>query len=71
MKVLDVFAWIFVLIGGITWGTVGFFSWNFIDFFLTGTYVDIVIYDIVGISAIWLIIRSKHFFCKSSCKKQG
>ena len=67
MKLLDIIARIFVLIGGITWGTVGFFGWNFIDFFLTGTYVDIIIYDIIGVSAVWLIIRGMTMCSKKSC----
>lgn len=70
MKALDIFAWIFVIIGGITWGCVGFFDWNFIDFFLTDTYVDIIFYDIVGVSAIWMIFRSKKFLFSKSCKHQ-
>ncbi len=68
MRVLDVIAWIFVIIGGITWGTVGFFDWNLIDFFLTGTHVDMIVYDIIGVSAIWLIIRVKKICCKKPCK---
>ena len=68
MKILDVIARIFVLIGGITWGTIGFFDWNIVDFFFGRTIVETIIYDIVGVSAIWLIIRCK-YICGKSCKK--
>lgn len=67
MKILDVIAWIFVVIGGVTWGTVGFFDWNLVNFFFGNTVVETVIYDIVGVSAVWLVLRSK-FLC-SVCKK--
>ena len=71
MKILDVIAFIFVLIGGITWGTIGFFDWNFIDFFFTDTYVDIIIYDIVGVSAVYSIIRAKGFFSSGKSCNSG
>ncbi|MCH9609608.1 MAG: hypothetical protein S4CHLAM45_15400 [Chlamydiales bacterium] len=70
MRILNAIAWILVLIGGITWGTVGFFDWNFIDFFLSRFLVDRIVYDAIGVSSIFLIFRAKKFFCSSSsCKK--
>lgn len=66
MKILDVIAWILVIIGGINWGCIGFFDWNLVNFFFGNSIVETVIYDAVGVSAIWLLIRCK---CLSSCKK--
>ena len=59
MKLLDVIALIFALLGAITWGTIGFFDWNLINFFFTNSKVETVIYDIIGVCAVWVIIRSK------------
>ncbi len=66
MKILDVIAWILVIIGGINWGCIGFFDWNLVNFFFGNSIVETVIYDAVGVSAVWMIIRCK---CLSSCKK--
>ncbi|MCH9609607.1 MAG: hypothetical protein S4CHLAM45_15390 [Chlamydiales bacterium] len=64
MKMLDVVAWVFLMIGGITWGCIGFFNWNLVDFFFGNYVVQSVIYDIVGVSAVWSIVRSKWTCCK-------
>ena len=67
MKILDVIAWILVVIGGINWGCIGFFDWNLVDFFFGKSIVETIIYDAVGVSAVWLVIRCKCL--SSSCKK--
>lgn len=46
-------AWILVVIGALNWGLVGFLGYNPLEM-LPGT-VTMIIYDIVGISAIVLI----------------
>ncbi len=68
MKILDTIAWIFVIIGGVNWGCVGFFDFNLVDFFFGNTVVETVIYDIVGVSAVFLVVRSKCFFSKCKSK---
>ena len=48
-----------VIIGGINWGLVGFFDYNLVDaIFGVNTTFSSIIYDLVGISAIYLAIAS-------------
>lgn len=47
---------ILLLIGGLNWGLVGFFEWNFIDtIFGFGSTLSRVVYSLVGISALYRI----------------
>ena len=53
-SVLDIIALILVLIGGINWGLVGAFNFNFVDaIFSAGSVVSSIVYILVGISAIY------------------
>lgn len=62
-------AYILVLVGALNWGLVGISdSWNLVELILgTGTLADIV-YWLVGLSALYLIIKIKS--C-GVCKKCG
>lgn len=54
-SVLDWIALILVIIGGLNWGLVGLFDYNVVDaLFGTGT-VTMVIYILVGLSALYMI----------------
>ena len=56
MTVLDWIALILLIIGGINWGLIGFFDYNLVAaIFGDMTVVTRVIYDLVGISAIYMI----------------
>lgn len=58
MKVLDTTALALILIGGLNWGLVGFFDYNLIDvIFGAGSVVARVIYAIVGVAALWTLVR--------------
>ncbi len=49
-------AWLLVVIGALNWGLFGFFNFNLVQYLLgTGT-AAMVIYDLVGISAVVLIV---------------
>jgi uncharacterized membrane protein YuzA (DUF378 family) len=52
---LDWIAGILVIIGGLNWGLVGFFSWNFVEAIFGTGIVTTIIYALVGISALWMI----------------
>ena len=57
MKIVNIIAWILLIIGGLTWFFVGAFDWNLVGAIFGG--VDIlrrIIYILVGLSAIWLLI---------------
>ncbi len=64
MKVLDIIARIFVFVGGLNWGLIGFFDFNLVNAIFSNMSLEKIIYDLVGISAIYLLCR-----CKKICGK--
>lgn len=59
VRIVNLIAFIILLIGGINWLTIGLFNFNFVSA-ISGSMMVItrIIYSLVGISAIWLIISS-------------
>ncbi len=53
MKKIDCLVAVMVVIGGINWGLVGFFDFNLIQYLFGRTWVDRVIYVIIGIAALY------------------
>lgn len=52
---LFVLCLILVIVGGLNWGLVGFFSFNLVAaIFGDGTFLSRLIYDLVGLSAVYL-----------------
>ncbi len=65
MKVLDMIAWILLIVGGLNWGLVGLFNFNLVDtIFGMGSTMSMVVYSLVGLSALLAIFRWK--CCQSS-----
>ena len=59
MKIVGVVALVLVLIGGLNWGLVGFFEYNLVEgLFGAGTTLTRIIYDLVGLSALYLAIAT-------------
>lgn len=54
---IDWIAWILIIIGAINWGLVGFFNYDLVIGIFGGSFAR-VIFAIVGISGLYLIIRS-------------
>lgn len=56
--ILNIIAFIIVMLGALNWGLVGIFNWNLIDaiFGAMPNAGSIIVYVLVLISAIWLII---------------
>lgn len=51
-------ALVLVIIGGLNWGLVGFFGYNLVEgIFGTETLTNII-YDLVGLSALYMIIAA-------------
>jgi uncharacterized membrane protein YuzA (DUF378 family) len=46
-------AWVIVVIGGLNWGLVGFFNYNLVSSLLGDGLATRVVYDIVGLSAVY------------------
>lgn len=56
MNNLKMLAWILVLVGGLNWGLVGFFNFDLVaSIFGDMTTVSRVVYDLVGLSAVYLL----------------
>lgn len=65
MKALHIIAFILVIVGGLNWGLVGLggfagADWNVVHMIL-GSWpsVEWIVYVLVGLSAIWLVVRHK------------
>lgn len=55
LKWFDATALVLVIIGGLNWGLVGFFSFNLVEAIFGSGVVLRIVYDIVGIAALYLI----------------
>ena len=55
--IIDRIAQIFAIIGGLNWGLVGLFRFDFVAFLFGGQTATVsrVIYTLVGLAAIWCI----------------
>jgi hypothetical protein len=59
MNWLDWVAFVLLIIGGLNWGLVGFFNYNLVtSIFGDMTTAARVVYDLVGLSALYLIFAS-------------
>lgn len=57
MNILQKIALVFTIIGGITWGVIGIFDFNIVDYiFMSNTVATRVVYSIVGICALFNLI---------------
>lgn len=65
MNKLNWFDWlvlILVIIGGLNWGLVGFFKYDIIaSIFGNMSVIARIIYDLVGLSALYLVFSSSSF----------
>lgn len=59
MNALDWIALILVIVGGLNWGLVGFFKYDLVaKIFGDMSTVSRVVYDLVGLSALWMLVKS-------------
>jgi uncharacterized membrane protein YuzA (DUF378 family) len=58
MNALDWVAFVLVIVGGLNWGLVGILKYNLVTALLgVGTAANVV-YGLVGISAVYMLIRA-------------
>ena len=56
MMIVDTIALVLVIIGGLNWGVLGVAGVNVVSkVFGLGTPITKIIYDLVGLSALWMI----------------
>ena len=55
--IMDRIALVLAIIGGLNWGSIGLFKFDFVAYLFGGqlSSVSRVIYTLVGLSAIWLV----------------
>ena len=58
---LDWVALILTTVGGLNWGLVGFLNWNLVMSVFGSGSVSKVIYMLVGLSALWMLIKLSKF----------
>lgn len=64
-NVLDWVCMIILVVGGLNWGLVGLFHFNLVDALFGSIPILVkVVYDIVGLTAIYVFIR-----CVTGCSK--
>lgn len=58
MKAVNVLAMILVVVGGINWGLVGLLDINLVTMiFGGGSMLTNIVYDLVGVSALWVAYK--------------
>ena len=68
-KLFDVVAAILLIVGGLNWGLVGLWNFDLVaSLFGAGSPIALVIYDLVGLSAIYRILMW-YKGCCGICKK--
>ncbi len=53
MKILDILAAILLVIGGLNWGLVGIFDWNFVTWIFREPIIIRIVYILVGLAAVY------------------
>ncbi len=58
MRIVNIIAYVLVLLGAINWGLFGFFGFNLVSSIFAGarTMGSIIVYSLIALAAIWLII---------------
>ena len=60
MKALHMVAFVLLVVGGLNWGLVGLFKYNLVDSVLgVGSTLSMVVYVLVGVSAVWIAVTHK------------
>ncbi len=58
MRILNIIAYILVIVGAVNWGLYGFFNFNLVSSIFSGarTAGSIIVYTLIALSALWLIL---------------
>ncbi|MEI8339467.1 MAG: DUF378 domain-containing protein [bacterium] len=58
MKTLYWVTWVLTVVGALNWGLIGFFNFNLVAAIFGAGTVATVVYDLVGLSALWMIVAA-------------
>jgi len=62
LTVLDLAAFILVVVGGLNWLLVGLFSWNLVSYiFGDMSALSKVVYDLVGLAALYMAVMMSKY----------
>ncbi len=58
MRIINIIAYILVIVGAINWGLFGLFNLNLVSTVFSGarTVGSIIVYSLIAIAALWLIL---------------
>ena len=58
MRIVNIIAYILVIVGALNWGVFGFFNFNLVSSVFSGarTAGSIIVYTLIALSALWLIL---------------
>ena len=58
MRIVNIIAYILVIVGALNWGLFGFFDFNLVSTIFSGarTMGSVIVYTLIAISALWLIL---------------
>jgi len=67
MKILDLVAFILLIVGGLNWGLVGLADFNLVTALFGATIFTKLIYILVGVAAVYKLFE--FFKCGGCCSK--
>lgn len=58
MRIVNIIAYVLVIVGAINWGLVGLFNFNFVSMVFAGvrSIGSVITYSIIALAALWLIL---------------
>ena len=58
MRIVNIIAYILVIVGAVNWGLFGLFNFNLVSSVFSGarTAGSIIVYTIIALAALWLIL---------------
>ena len=58
MRIVNIIAYILVIVGAVNWGLFGLFNFNLVSSIFSGarTAGSIIVYTLIAVSALWLIL---------------
>ena len=58
MRILNIIAYILVIVGAVNWGLYGLFNFNLVSSVFAGarTAGSVIVYSIIALAALWLIL---------------
>lgn len=58
MRIINIIAYILVIVGAVNWGLFGLFNFNLVSSIFSGarTMGSVIVYSLIALSALWLIL---------------